>query len=286
MRCSVAASSSAARRSSTLLQRCSCVDQHMFADRRKRLERCGARVPARLAGAMMAEEAGAVVDQPERTMPLEQVGVARRAVDVEHERIEPDDLGGELCGGRIEWVVRQRAGQEVEADVEAGRGAEQVLDLGIGLGDGDPRVELDEHELGHVQTECTRQLAGDQLGSQRARSLAGAAELDDVEPVVVCLDEPGQRAALAQCGHIAGGDDRAHLARETMRRLCARARARARSDRGRRGPPRRTTCSARLTPASTRGSASCSRRRRRVTSSNAAWPEPVPADWCGVRIGP
>ena len=43
-----------------------------------------------------------------------------------------------------------------------------------------------------------RQLADHDLGRQRLRALAGAAELDHVQPVVVGLHDRGQRAALAQ----------------------------------------------------------------------------------------
>ena len=44
-------------------------------------------------------------------------------------------------------------------------------------------------------------------GDERARALAGAAELHDVQPVVVGLDEAGQRAALAERRHVARGLD-------------------------------------------------------------------------------
>ena len=53
-----------------------------------------------------------------------------------------------------------------------------------------------------------RQLAGDELGDERLRALARAAELQDVQAVVVGLDEPGHRAALAQRRDVAGGGHR------------------------------------------------------------------------------
>ncbi len=44
-------------------------------------------------------------------------------------------------------------------------------------------------ELGHEQAEPARELADDHLGDERPQALAGAAELDHVQPVVVGLDE-------------------------------------------------------------------------------------------------
>ena len=49
------------------------------------------------------------------------------------------------------------------------------------------------------------QLADDHLGDQHLEALAGAAELADVGAEVVGLDDPGQRAALAQRRDVAGG---------------------------------------------------------------------------------
>jgi hypothetical protein len=56
--------------------------------------------------AVMPVRGRAVVDQPRPSVPDEQVGVRRRAVDVGDEGVEPDDRGGEggvdrLTGGRV-----------------------------------------------------------------------------------------------------------------------------------------------------------------------------------------
>ena len=125
---------------------------------------------------------------------------ARSGVGLQHQRIEAD-----------------RAGQVVEGEVEAGAavdgigaGADQVLDLGVGLGARQVGVEQGEHDLGNRQAGGAGELAGDELGDQRPRSLAGAAELEDVEPVVVALDDRRQRAAFAQRRHVAGGADGSH----------------------------------------------------------------------------
>ena len=63
---------------------------------------------------------------------------------------------------------------------------------GSGSARAERRVELDQHELGHRQAERAGQLPGHDLRRQRLRTLARAAELEDVEAVVVGLDDaPG-----------------------------------------------------------------------------------------------
>ena len=102
--------------------------------------------PATGVSGVVEVQRGAVVDQPEAVVPPEEVRVLRRAIDVRHERVEPDDVGGEVgigggAGGRAE---RQRARQEVDAEVEPVAREQQVLDLGVGLGAADRGVELDQ----------------------------------------------------------------------------------------------------------------------------------------------
>ena len=140
----------------------------------------------------------------------EQVRVARRAVDVGRQRVEPHDVGGQLGvdAGHRGRRERQRAGQEVDAEVDAGAGAEQVLDLRVGLGarqlaGSSARVT----SSGTGRPSRRAELADDDLGHERARPLPGAAELGDVEPVVVGLHQPGQRPALAQGLDVARGGD-------------------------------------------------------------------------------
>ena len=121
-------------------------------------------------------------------------GFCGRSIDVRHERVEPDDRRSELgvgrgAGGRAE---RQRAGQEVDAEIEAGARDEQILDLGIGLGASERRVELDEREPWYEQPERTRELSGDDLGDERLAPLTCPAELEDVEPVVARFHERGE----------------------------------------------------------------------------------------------
>ncbi len=190
--------------------------QDVVLDRREGI----ARTLVELARCMVEVERGAVIDQPEPVVPDEHVGVARRAVEVAHERVEPDDARRELgVGLPRERIERDRAGQVVEREVERrraiaqlGAGADQVLDLGVGLGARQVGVDQGEDDLGNRQAGGARQLAGDELGDQCARPLAGAAELEHVEAIVVALDDRRQRAALAQRRDVAGRAHGPHVA--------------------------------------------------------------------------
>jgi hypothetical protein len=105
--------------------------------------------------AVVEVEGGAVVDQPQPSVPDEQVRVPRGAVDVRDERVEPDDLGRAVrVGVRVgRGRERQRARQEVHAQVRSRARQQEVLDLRVGLGAPDRRVELDDRQLGHGQAE-------------------------------------------------------------------------------------------------------------------------------------
>jgi hypothetical protein len=94
-------------------------------------------------------------------------------------------------------------------------GADQVLDLGVGLGARELGIELEPHQLGHREAERARELAAHHLGDERLRPLPGAAELAHVHAVVVGLDEPRQRPALAQRRDVARRDDRPHSSSTT-----------------------------------------------------------------------
>ena len=94
----------------------------------------------------------AVVDQPQPVVPEQEVRVLGGAVDVRHERVEPDDVGREhaVDVDIRRRAERQRARQEVDAEIEPGACDEQILDLGIGLGAAEHGIERDERELGDV----------------------------------------------------------------------------------------------------------------------------------------
>ncbi len=102
---------------------------------------------------------------------------------------------------------------------------DEVVDLLVRLGVAEGGIDLDAHQVGHGQADRPAELAGEPFGDQRARALAGATELDDVQPVVVRLDEAGQRPTLAQGRHVAGGDDGAHHDAEPSRARCRRGSA-------------------------------------------------------------
>ena len=138
-------------------------------------------------------------------MPSQQVRVAPAPVDVAHERVEPDHLPRQRrVPGERGGVEVERAGQVVDPEVGPGARPQQVLDLLVGLGHGQGRVDVDHDELRHGQSQPTGQPAGHDLGHQRGGPLTRPAELDHVGAQVVGLHEARQGAPLAQRGHVAG----------------------------------------------------------------------------------
>ena len=149
-------------------------------------------------GAVVQVEGRPVVDQPQAPVPLEQVGVAGRAVDVGDEGVQPYDRGG-----RAGSTAGGAAGSKASAPGRKSspgsrrRSPQEVLDLLIGLGRGERRVELDERSRAPRGRRCGR--ARRRSARRPAPSAPGrAAQLDDVHAVVVGLDQRGERAALAQ----------------------------------------------------------------------------------------
>ena len=137
--------------------------QHVLGDVRERRSGLIGQIPRR----MVVVDGGAVVYQPKSLVPEQQVGIARRAVHVRHERVEPDDVGRELWRDEVAAVggiERERAGQEVHSQIEPGARVEQILYLRIGLRATERGVELHEHQLGHVEPEPAGELAREQLG--------------------------------------------------------------------------------------------------------------------------
>ena len=179
--------------------------QHVLGD----LGECARRLLGRPEPCVLEVEGRAVVDQPHLLMPDEQVRVGGGAVDVGDQGIEPDDVGCELGVGLHGPArgVRERAGQEVDGDVEPAACEDQLLDLGIRLGTPEDGVEVKQRDLRHPEAEGAGELADDDLSDERERALPRAAELQHVQPVVVGLDQPRHRSALAQRRHVAGRRD-------------------------------------------------------------------------------
>ncbi len=150
-----------------------------------------------------------VVDQPGPPIADDQVGVARRAVRIDGQIVEPHDVRGPFgaLGRRTRHVAGQRAGHEGKADVEPDRPAEQIADLVVRLRPGDLLRQRREHDLGHRQAERSTDLPHHELRDQRLLAVAGAAELDDVLAPVIGLDQRRQRASLAERRDVSGDVD-------------------------------------------------------------------------------
>ena len=156
--------------------------------------------------------------QPRPAVPDEQVRVLDRAVRVGDQGIEPDDGRG-VRPGRSRRDAVAAAGLKVSAP-----GRKSIPRFSPPLartrswisssGSASPRdgSSSTRDQVRHGQPDGPCQLAGQPLGDQRPRTLPGAAELDDVQPVVVRLDETRQRAALAQGRHVACRDHGPHRA--------------------------------------------------------------------------
>ena len=141
-------------------------------------------------------------------VPHQHVRIAGRTVQVRRVCVEPDDRGGQL-GVRLlrDRVEHHRSGQVVEREIEPGTGLDQMLDFRIRLGAGEVRIEVDENDLRHRQAQRAADLSCHHLGDERLGSLARAAELEHVQPVVVGLDDRRERAPFAQRSNVPGGGD-------------------------------------------------------------------------------
>jgi len=163
---------------------------------------------ARSVGPVVVEvEGGAMVDEVGFAMPVEKVGVAGGAVDVEDEGVEPDGEGGGAGIGLVagSGVEHGGAGEVVEGKVEADAGAEEIADLLVRLVAPQGGIDFGEDEFRDVEAEGTADLTGYEFGYKGERALAGAAEFYDVEAEVVGLDDGGEGATLAESGYVLRG---------------------------------------------------------------------------------
>ena len=90
---------------------------------------------------------------------------------------------------RARAVVAERAGQEVDAEVAARAGVEQVLHLLVGLVARDRAGQVDDGEPRRGDVEPPRELADEHLGDEHLAALPGPGELHDVGAEVVGLDQ-------------------------------------------------------------------------------------------------
>ena len=180
--------------------------QHVAARvERLRDEACDVRWPAR--PAVVEPERRAVVDRPGAAVPHEEVGVGPGPVDVRRVRVEPQDGGRVGVRRRPGAVVAEGPGKEVDPEVAARTGGQEVLDLLVGLVPGDRAREVDDRQPGGRDAEASGDLADEHLRDEHLAALAGAGELHDVGAEVVGLDEPGEGPALAQRGDVPDGGD-------------------------------------------------------------------------------
>jgi len=159
-----------------------------------------------------------MIDEPEPSVPAEQVGVARRAVDVGDEGVEEHDARGRdgVRQGAHDRIEGDAPRQVIEAEVQPGAGLERGEDLGIQLALGELAIELDKDDLGQEEPRGAGELPRQQLGDQHLGPLARAAELDDIEPEIVGLHEGRHGAALAEGQDITDGTDRAQPAARSL----------------------------------------------------------------------
>src|SRR5687767_256210 len=133
---------------------------------------------------VMEKERRAVVDQPEPAVPHQEIAVARRAIDVGNQGVEPDDLRRQafFAGHRSvdQWIEGDRAWKVIESEIEPFAAPQKVLNFSIRLGPGHPRIDIRENDLGNGKAEVAGDLTGDELGDQRANALPGSSELENV----------------------------------------------------------------------------------------------------------
>ena len=159
-----------------------------------------------------------MVDQPQPAVPAAagsgSAACGRRSSRARRARRRPprSSASGAGPGRRAE---RQRAGEEVDAEVRARRSrAARSWISGSGSARPSVGIELDAAtSSGTAKPSARASSPDDDLGDERLRPLARAAELEHVEPVVVGLDEGGQRPALPQRRHVPRRRDLAHRAR-------------------------------------------------------------------------
>ena len=147
---------------------------------------------------MVGVNGGAVIDQKGSPLPDQDVGIPVGAIRIGGIGIEPHQVRREtrvndLPGGKR--IEVECAVEVARADVDPVAPAQDLLDLGIGLGPAERRTDLDQRGLRHRESEPLGEHSHDQLGDEGLGSLAGAAELDH-EETRIRGDDGRQRSAF------------------------------------------------------------------------------------------
>ena len=114
------------------------------------------------------------------------------------------------CGG----IEHHGAGQVVECEVQAGAGLEEITDFRVGIVAAEEGVDFYEDEFRYGKAESTGDLSCNEFSDQCQRSLACAAELDDVQTEVIRLHDCGQGAAFPERENVTRGVDGAKHQRQ------------------------------------------------------------------------
>jgi hypothetical protein len=149
---------------------------------------------------MVEEESCAVVDKVKLAVLDEQVGVARGAIDVLSECVEPNshrgDLGrGDIASGSVE---HKGAGEIVEGEIQAAALTEKMADFGVGLVTAEGGIDFGEDKFRNGEAEKAADFSCHEFCNQSERALSGPAKFEDVEAQVVGFNNSRQGAALAQ----------------------------------------------------------------------------------------
>lgn len=157
-----------------------------------------------------------MVDEPElAVVPQKHIGVAPCAVDVGDKGVEPDDAGCFEGIGMVDGhVPRERAGEEVEAEVESAARLKEILNLLVAFGAPEVFVEVDKYLLGYTEMCGACELASYKFGYQCFGSMSAAPEFQDVLELVIGVDKRGERSSLAKREDVADGGDSADFIHE------------------------------------------------------------------------
>ena len=116
-------------------------------------------------------------------MPYQQVGIARRAVDILRIGVEPHHHRSLICRSLIPCrrIEHRRPRQIIKRQVHPCTRLQQLANLIVRLVATERRVNLHEHNLRDPQPQSSSDLARQQLGNQRQDPLPRPSEFDDIQ---------------------------------------------------------------------------------------------------------